>query len=923
MLCSPFRFHAAVLALSSFSARAQFGPGQTLLTDDWPNEMQAIDVDADGDKDLVRYRDASGLVWMENADGLGNFAAEEIIIPEGLGFNFWFLEDMGVDGLRDLVRFDVNTQEITLASGLGDGLFDAPQFIISPVGNMAAMLAVDIDGNGVRDLLIAVLEPDEDPQLLWSRNNAGSFDPFVAIDIQIASSTVAIFHAANFDLGGGIDLLVYDADLNVMVFRNTLGDGTVWQVDTVHNASSAPWSDPQVLDVDGDGDLDLAEAGFPSVRWIENNLDEGGIMDPWTEHQLASWMTAGAGRFGQFGCGPGAGVVYQAANPDVGMQWTHWLPELQDFAYAESFPSFDAWSQPLLADLNGDGRDDLVLFSDGVRSFYPSTLNVPTTVLELPALPALCKFGDGFPLPDAIPDGGEWSGPNVDDNILYRGMLFGSGVFTLGHAYYEPGGCPVGAAAEVVVVEQPMVTPAVGPVICSGDGPIQFISVPPATAWINISPEGVLDPLTFSNGIVLAEFTDATGEVCAAEVGPLVVWTSLTAEIDEAGPFCINSGPQLITAEAPPFGAEWGGAISSWNSAGATFLPDQGAGTYPVILTVFEQQPGQCAGSDTLWVTVSDAFPQVEVSPVAIQCITSPPVDLMSLAAPPGGIWSGPGIVNDSVAPAALGAGSYNFTYSYFAPEGCATSAVLSFDVVAEVQVSAEGGDLLFCATDGPVQFTASPAGGIWAAPIDANGLLDPATISPGDYPVVYAWSNGEGCLLLNATSTFSVWATTTPVIEPVGVLCEDAPAILITGAPDGAWSGTVTGSGPGVWFDPSLFGAGTWPITLTAANPDKCPGSATVDVLVEVCTGVETGEYAGSRVFPNPFTDQVYLDLGAEAVLGLEVLDATGRSVRSIGPQPAGRRLTLDFSGEAPGAYQLRLFGADGGVRTHRAVKF
>ncbi|MBK9175379.1 MAG: T9SS type A sorting domain-containing protein [Flavobacteriales bacterium] len=911
------------LSFCPLLAVAQFSAPQPFLQNDAADPLQAIDLDNDGDRDLVRFDAALGIVAYENFDGLGSFSFGGSLIGLDEPIGLWTLGDTDGDGLPDLLVELGDTQELHRVRNLGAGQFASPVLALTAPAALMALTLAELSGDSVLDLVFSVGIPGESASLHWALNTDGVFGQATPIGMAVSEGLAPFIRQGDLDESGGIDLLTMDGAYNVLVYRNIAGDGTEWMVETVYNAAAAPLSDPQLLDIDGDGDLDLGEAAFPDVQWIENTLQEGGVLGIWKPHSLEPWTSAGPGAFGQLGCGAGAGLVVFPLNPSAGVRYAHWLDAVGAIPFANGMPDVPRGSAPLLADLDGDGRDDLVLYVDGERLILLNVLQPATTEVILPELPTLCKYGPPLPLPEAAPAGGQWMGQHVIANEYFRSFVVGSGMQTIAHAVYETQGCPAGASAEFLVVEQPIISPAVSGVLCAGDGPIQLTSVPPATEWIGCGPDGVIDPAIFTQGVVVALYIDATGELCATETDPLVVWPSMPAQINPAGPFCVNSGTQLITSSGTP-GAEhlWSGAIDGFNSAGASFLPSQGAGTYAVILTVEPMQPGQCEGVDTLLITVSDAFPEVELASVPLLCITSDPVDLLLLATPAGGTWSGPGISEGIVSPSVLGAGSHFLTYTYFAPEGCATSEALGIDVVAEAQVSVDAADLIFCTSDEPAQFTGLPEGGAWSTPIDGNGLLDPLNIAPGDYPVLYTWTGADGCTVVNATNTLYVLVTSTPVIDEVGVLCDDDAPIQLTGAPSGIWGGSISGSGASAWLDPVALGAGTWPVTLTAANDGECAGTTTVEVLIEVCTNVADAEATGFRAWPNPFSDHLTIETGTLPLTGLDVLDATGRLILHFGPLAGGSRRTLDLQGVPQGAYLLRSTGADGSTGLLRVLK-
>lgn len=912
-----------LLAMLPFIGEGQFSGPLSLLQGDAPDPMEAVDVDGDGDLDLVRLDASFGIVVYSNTDGQGSFAFGGVIADDPASLAFWSFGDITGDGLPDMVaqRFGADGPE--QYTNLGNGLFGTATPCASILGSPAALALVDISGDGLRDLVMATYLTDIGTYLYWMENVAGAFGSPQVMPMAVSGVGVPFIRSGDLDLIGGLDLIIQDDAYNLLAYRNTAGDGSLWSVDTLLNTASAPLQNPQLLDIDGDGDLDLGEATFPEVQWIENTLDEGGQWNGWTYHQLEAWDSSGPGTFGHLGCDSGASVVVFPLNPGASVRYSHWVDALGDFAFDNAIADLPRGQAPLLADLNGDGRDDLVLAYNGERLILWNLIPVPTTVVELPELPALCKFGPSFPLPTALPIGGHWSGRHVILDEYFRSYVETDGYQSLGYAVYESEGCAVATAGELLVVEQPTISPTLSGVICSGNGPVQLTSVPPATTWVGSEPDGTIDPATFGNGVVVAIFTDITGETCAAETDPLVVWPSMPAQINPHGPICVNDGPQTITA-VPSGGAQqiWSGDIASFNATGATFLPSQGAGIYSIVLTVEPLQPGHCEGFDTLLVTVSDAFPQVDLTPVPTLCSTSAPIDLLPLAIPAGGIWAGPSVVGGSVDPMTLGAGDFMLTYTYESSNGCATSEALAIHILAEATVSVDAADLFFCTVDEPVQFTGFPTGGAWTAPIDANGLLDPAVVGPGDYPVVYTWTGADGCVLENGTSTFYVLPTTTPVIEPVAVLCDDGVPVEVFGSPDGSWSGSVSGSGASVWIDPVSLGAGIWPLSLTAGINGECPGTTTVDVYIEVCTGLTESRLAELSAWPNPFDDVFKVQAGSEALLGLELLDATGRTVIRSGPLAANGLRDVEMAGAAPGAYFLRATQSDGSQEVIRLLK-
>ena len=916
------RLWPIAFSILSSTAHGQFAPAVQLSSNSGDPPLRAVDVDGDTDADLLGLFDSKHFRWFANTDGNGDFSIALNVVSTSQPIGRWTTGDLNNDALPDIVFLDGLETSVWWFENLGDAQFAVPAWIGDLPATPAAMQLADITGEGFPDVVLFI-DDGSGGNIFWFPNTAGMCEPLAQAELSIPGAALSFLLAGDMDFTGGIDLIVSNWNQVVFALRNLAGDASIWQVDTLISGSSFAYeSASSLIDVDNDGDLDLAEAGAISLHWAENHIGEGGAWSAFTDHELEPWTSAGIGTFAHLGCNEATGVVYMPSNPGLPMRWTAWTNDLNTFAYRADLASIPRGTGLLVADFTGDDQADVVITTDAGTAWYRNVLTPATTVLDLPVLSPLCMYGEPYQLPDVLPTGGRWSGFNVDQNILYRTNLQGTGTYPLTHVLYEPEGCPVGTATSIFVVTEPVIGPNTNGVICSADAPIQFTSSPPATTWVGLSPDGILDPATYDNGVFVAIYEDMTGTTCSAESQPIEVWTSLSAEIIPVGPYCITAGPQLVqAASAPPFGVSWSGDIESWNSSGATFLPSQGAGTYTVVLNAEVTSPNQCPGTDTLLITVSDDFPEVLVDPLGPQCANGTTIELEAHATPTGGIWSGPGLSGSTLDPQAIGAGNYLLTYTYFDPAGCAASGALGVDLYDNASLSWAVEDLILCSSDPEVQLTAQPAGGTWSSPVDGNGVVQPASLAQGSYPLTYTWTGPNGCTLVNDANTIERWNTTAPMIDPLGEVCDDDPAFPITGSPAGTWSGAVDGEGSFVLFDPTAKGVGTWPVTLTAANPGECPGSVTVDVVVELCTGMEETAASGFSVAPNPFTDAVTLDLGSEPARMIDVLDAVGRLVFSTSLPSAGRT-TLDLHDALPGAYLLHVWTTDGSLRTARLAK-
>jgi hypothetical protein len=891
------------------------------LIHDLPNtgaEEQA-DIDGDGDLDLVMITNGHHIKWMAN-DGGGAFGTLQTIANATNDILFYSIFDKDLDGGLDVVFMEVDDDQVYLCAATGNGLYEPPTVIYSVSEQVGALTSGDITGDGFPELLLTIAST-EGPGVTWLANNAGTYGDATVLQGLYPGEPSPFLLAGDMDLIGGVDLVVRGADGWLYALLNTSGDATVWNTQYLLTFPQYDYNAPQLLDVNADGLLDVVGSGPTAVHWAKNTVGEGGAWNPFSDQVIEPWLSGGPASFGRMGCSAGGAVVFVPNNPALPVRWTTWLPQLGAMAYSADLPDVPRGTSPLLMDVDGDGRDDLLLqLPEGL--FWFANLTQPSTaVMEIPEIETLCLYGDPYPLPEVTPSGGRWSGQWVIDDVFYRTNLTNGGNFTLGNTLYGPEGCPTAASTVVSVITEPAVFPAIGEPICSGDGPVALTSEPANTVWSGLQNGNILDPATYTGNTIVCLFADNTGAECVT-VFNATVWTTLPAQIAAAGPFCITDGTQLITAaQAPPIGQVWSGDIAGFNSAGASFVPSQGAGTYSVILTTEPTGPQQCVGSDTLLITVSDAIPEVNIQPLPVICAEGAAFQL-SGGFPEGGIWSGPGIANGFLDPNTILPGSSPVAYSYRAPEGCASTAFAFIQLMDTVSVNSNAPDLQFCTVDEAVQFTAYPTGGVWGLPIGEDGIMQPASLTAGSYPVQYTWNGPNGCVLENAALTFEVLPGTAVSIGDVGVLCDDGSAVVLTGSHPGIWSGVVSGEGENVLFDPTAFGAGNWIVALTAEEEGLCPGTAQSTIVVEICTDVEEAISATQALLmPNPFNGQATLLLNTIGSATVEVIDVTGRKVQEFRTGSGSNALTIDLKDSVNGTYLIRI-GTTTGVEVIRAIK-
>lgn len=245
-------------ASSSNSVTVLLGAGdgtfystQTIPVGSVPHAITTLDVDGDGDPDIVNANYDSNELGLMINNGAGVFAPATFFEGGVDGEYGLVAADMNNDGIADLVVGGNNGAEVRTLLGNGSGTF-TPAGPAQPIGGDVWVIVVD-DVNGDGNLDASAANSISGNGAILVGNGAGGFGA-----PQIISTG---FHTPSTDLG---DLDGDgDADLVLSVFQggfwrryrnNGAGEFTFQEEITAPNNPSCA----VLYDADNDGDLDMA-----------------------------------------------------------------------------------------------------------------------------------------------------------------------------------------------------------------------------------------------------------------------------------------------------------------------------------------------------------------------------------------------------------------------------------------------------------------------------------------------------------------------------------------------------------------------------------------------------------------------------------------------------------------------------------------
>ncbi len=308
-------------------------------------DLAAADLDADGDQDLLIG--ASGITFHRN-DGGGPFTPVGSVLST-IGVNGFVVEDFDGDGTLDVMGGSTLADGLVLLRGNGSFAFDAGPVL--DVGDRFVEL-VDLDDDGLLD----IVSIDDDGFLgVAMGQGQGLFGPVASQDLGIGSALRLL--VADLDADDQEDLVVLTRPFTLYranVFPG-LGDGTFGSV-VATDLGTAQFNDWTLGHLDDDGVPDLVTTYWVDERiGLHLGLGDGTFSEPAVFHPTG--FTPGGAVIVDFDGDLMNDIVVADRDNNVLATWTN---TGSGFVAGRSLATVINPGSLELADVNGDGRSDIV-----------------------------------------------------------------------------------------------------------------------------------------------------------------------------------------------------------------------------------------------------------------------------------------------------------------------------------------------------------------------------------------------------------------------------------------------------------------------------------------------------------------------------------------------------------------------------------
>jgi hypothetical protein len=356
IIASGFIFFETQNVRSQILTSDLFGPIALLGNNDinHPSDIFASDIDNDGDIDIISGRsNRLNRLYVHLNDGSGDFQTtffEDNFFGDSRDIHSI---DLDGDGDEDLISIE-STSFLRVYENNGSGGYENGQTISSDLNLGVSTYSADLNGDGNFDILAA---SSLDKRIVWYQND-GNWGFSAADTISINEENTSSVYTGDLDNDGDNDVIATSQRFGTISWYKNDGNGvfsdsiTVAPIESVNQISEVI-----SVDIDSDGDLDiLATSNFPGSVFLIENKGNSVFEKPAKIADNASFAKEIVAV--DFNNDGNLDIAYSAAF-DNGVAWIENLGNLEFSSPRVIDTKVRETESIIAADFNNDGRIDI------------------------------------------------------------------------------------------------------------------------------------------------------------------------------------------------------------------------------------------------------------------------------------------------------------------------------------------------------------------------------------------------------------------------------------------------------------------------------------------------------------------------------------------------------------------------------------
>jgi hypothetical protein len=346
-------------------SQVEFTPHTITTSANGATEVYAVDVDGDGDIDVLSASEFNGkIAWYEN-NGNESFTSHTITTSAD---GAWSVYAIDVDGDGDIDVLSASPYDYKIAWYENEGNENFTSHTITTSADWAkSVYAVDVDGDGDIDVLSASVH---DNKIAWYENDGN--ENFTAHTITTGADGAYSVYAVDVDGDGDMDVLSASYGDDIAWYEN---DGNENFTSHTITTSADFATEVYAVDVDGDGDMDVlsASAFDDKIAWYENDGNEN-----FTSHTITTSADGAQSVYAIDVDGDGDIDVLSASERDFKIAWYE-NDGNENFASHTITTNAGLASSVYAVDVDGDGDIDVLSASrtDPNIAWYENLSPVP------------------------------------------------------------------------------------------------------------------------------------------------------------------------------------------------------------------------------------------------------------------------------------------------------------------------------------------------------------------------------------------------------------------------------------------------------------------------------------------------------------------------------------------------------------------